>query len=304
MLQICFDATHRDTVFTMSIRNNLNSCDFYIRDPWSWKSWEMKRKTDIRTLQSHSNLINTHLIQSVLWCGCDDGDDDENGDRMRDFSDNHNGWKHQHKQTQPCLKQITCFEMCCPLTRLSLLTCLYMCPLCAGCDSAFRLYIQYYTDWEGHLTLLLHWKVGDISCHSIGNESHSARSISVAQCRVTDRPRWARPCLHTYTNCRRSLQTNCTKQWGFQPISKTHQRRTHFFSRGMRHFESDLMTLNHFASQQVLGKCERVWKCFTPGKIISRGHPSTATGLEGCDWNKDIFLLLSSFLFIVSRVER
>lgn len=51
MLQICFDGTRKYTMSMMSIslekiknKKQLYSCDFYIRDPWSWKSWEMKEK--------------------------------------------------------------------------------------------------------------------------------------------------------------------------------------------------------------------------------------------------------------------
>lgn len=42
----------------------------------------------------------------MLWFGCDDGDDDDNGDRMgaNDFTNMYNGWKRRQKHTQPCCK--------------------------------------------------------------------------------------------------------------------------------------------------------------------------------------------------------
>lgn len=45
----------------------------------------------------------------VCLFGCDDGHDDENGDRMRanDFTDMQNGWTHQQKHTQPCVEHVT-----------------------------------------------------------------------------------------------------------------------------------------------------------------------------------------------------
>ncbi len=75
--------------------------------------------------------------QSKLWFGCDDGDNGVNGDRMaaNDFTDTHNGWKHQQKHLQPCLHYITYFKMCAPLTftESGLFKCLDMCVIRVGC---------------------------------------------------------------------------------------------------------------------------------------------------------------------------
>lgn len=77
-----------------------------------------ERNTDIRTLHIHSNLTFKHFKLSVLWFGCDNGDNDgENGDRMRanDFTDMYNGWKQQQKHTQPCFNHLVHVSKCVPL---------------------------------------------------------------------------------------------------------------------------------------------------------------------------------------------
>lgn len=62
-----------------------------------------------------------------------------------------------------------------------------MCPSCGGCvtvcDSTVRLYIQYvHRLGRTSNTRLLHSKVRDFSCHSIGNESPQRHSRSIDIC--------------------------------------------------------------------------------------------------------------------------
>lgn len=119
-------------------------------------------------------------------------DDDVNGDRMRvnDFSDACDGWN--ININKPCLKEISCVHMCCPLKKttktklnsflLRLLVCVFTWWMWRCIEAVYTVRTQ---TGEGHLTLLPHWKVRDISCHSIGNESYRDWSISVVQRRVS-----------------------------------------------------------------------------------------------------------------------
>lgn len=89
-----------------------SSCDFYIRDPWIWKSCEIKEKTDIsRSIESESiqilyNLCYDLAVMMVMMV-----------EMVTEWlTDMHNGWKKLQKHTQPCLNHITCLRMCAPLT--------------------------------------------------------------------------------------------------------------------------------------------------------------------------------------------